>query len=78
MDRFYNADRQPITELAAMIQCEKELADTEVTEKTCRLYQTRSYELLNANANSIGVYRILKSGEFEQYTAQAFKRVGSK
>lgn len=74
VDRYTGIDGMPLIDLTEMLDCEKELANATVNEKSCQVFQTRSYELLNQNADGIGVYRILKQSDFASYTAHVFKR----
>lgn len=74
VDRYREINGMLLADNTALLNCEKELADSTIVEKSCQLYQTRSYELINQNASSIGVYRILKHDDFTAYDAHVFKR----
>jgi hypothetical protein len=73
VDRYRDADGFPIMDPEAIFQCEKELAAAN-PEASCTLSQTRSYELINQNEDTIGVYRILKQSDFAAYDAHVFTR----
>lgn len=73
--RFIDSNSMVLEDVSAMLDCEKELADDAIIEKSCQVYQSRSYELLNQNSDSLGVYRILNHrGSISTY-AHVFKRV---